>query len=208
MLEKHAFRFWTAQEVFVAFLPALTVFAIIAFQPKVGPDGDSYWHIAAGNWMIEHGEVLRSDPFSYTFAGAPWNAHEWLSEVVFAAVNQAVGWHGLYLLMALFGAATAFLLVRTLLRYLDPVPAFIALQLALVNVVLVAQVRPQFLILPILVLWISELLAARSEQRAPGWILIPLMVLWVNLHGSFMLGLALIAPFALEALIAARGKRL
>jgi hypothetical protein len=48
---------------------------------------------------------------------------------------------------------------------------------------------------------LSELLEAHRRGRSPGWVLLPLMVVWANLHGSFILGLALIGPFALEALI-------
>jgi len=43
-------------------------------------DPDSYWHLAAGRWIIEHRTIPTTDPFSWTFAGSPWLAHEWLSE--------------------------------------------------------------------------------------------------------------------------------
>ena len=51
---------------------ALAAFAIVLFVPAVLGDGDTYWHIAAGRWMLDNQAVLRIDPFSYTFAGHPW----------------------------------------------------------------------------------------------------------------------------------------
>ena len=39
-------------------------------------DPDTYWHIAAGRWMLAHHSIPTVDPFSYTFLGAPWTAHE------------------------------------------------------------------------------------------------------------------------------------
>lgn len=47
-----------------AFLAALAVFAVTAFAPGVLNDGDTYWHIAAGQWMLAHHSVLSTDPFS------------------------------------------------------------------------------------------------------------------------------------------------
>jgi hypothetical protein len=193
----------TAQQLFVAFVPALVLFGLIAFAPSVIPDGDPYWHIAAGNWILTHGAVPTTDPFSHTLPNAPWTAHEWLSEIILATSYQLGGWSGLHLLVAVAAMATAFLLARELLKYLDPIPALIVLQFALANVVVVAHARPQFLTFPIMVVWLGQLIEARRQDRAPHWTLLPLMVLWANMHGSFILGLALIGPFALEAALAA-----
>ncbi|MCW2275927.1 hypothetical protein GJ654_16565 [Rhodoblastus acidophilus] len=44
---------------------------------------------------------------------------------------------------------------------------------------------------------------AAEEVRTPPWWSLALMVFWTNLHGSFLIGLALIAPFALEAFLRA-----
>jgi hypothetical protein len=66
--------------------------------------------------------------------------------------------------------------------------------------------RPHILALPLLALWADALFAAREADRAPPIVLVALMALWANLHGGFAFGLALIAPLALEALLAAAPK--
>ena len=36
---------------------ALAIFAICAFSPAVLNDSDTWWHIAAGDWMLAHRAV-------------------------------------------------------------------------------------------------------------------------------------------------------
>ena len=35
-------------------------------------DPDFFWHLTAGQWMADHGQVPSTDPFSFTWAGQPW----------------------------------------------------------------------------------------------------------------------------------------
>lgn len=185
-------------------IAALSVFALALFAPQILNDGDTYWHLAAGERMLAERQVLRTDPFSFTRFGAAWHAHEWLSEILMAAAFRAAGWSGVTLLFAgAAGLATA-LLARHLSRWLDPLPCLIALTLAIGMLAPSFLARPHLLTLPLLELWTAGLLIARAESRAPRYALLPLMALWANLHGSFVLGLALIAPFALEAAIEAK----
>src|SRR6185437_1766117 len=66
--------------------------AALSFAPQVLNDADTFWHLAAGRWMIANGAIPATDPFSYTFAGRPWVAHEWLSEVGMAGSYAIAGW--------------------------------------------------------------------------------------------------------------------
>ena len=183
-------------------IPAILAFAVTLFAPQVMSDGDSYWHVAAGQWMLDHHQVIRTDSFSYTFAGKPWDTHEWLSEVVMALAYRAAGWAGV---LALTGAAAASIMGLTaqrLTRSLTLTGTVLALALVAACLAPNLLARPHFLALPFLMLWTGALLDARAQGRAPslGWL--ALMVLWANAHGSFLFGLALICPFALEALLA------
>jgi len=44
-------------------------------------DSDTGWHIRNGESIIATAQLPRVDPFSYTHAGQPWFAWEWLSDV-------------------------------------------------------------------------------------------------------------------------------
>src|SRR5215468_6029452 len=85
----------------VRFLPSLTDFAILmpmAFlfgrmngvKTLLG-DCDTGWHIRTGEWILANGWVPMRDIFSFSKAGAPWYAWEWLSDVLFAKITQFGG---------------------------------------------------------------------------------------------------------------------
>jgi hypothetical protein len=189
----------------VVLLPALLAAAVVLFAPQAMNDGDTLWHVAAGQWMLDHRQVIRTDVFSYTFAGRPWHAHEWLGEVLMALAWRAAGWSGVALLGAAAAAGAVGLLGRELVRRLDPVPALAALIVAAGCLAPSLVLRPHLLVLPLVVLWTGRLLDARARGRAPslGWAL--LMTLWANAHASVLFGLVLAGPFALEAVVEARG---
>lgn len=176
---------------------------LAALSAKVLNDGDTWWHVAAGQLMIARRSVIHTDPFSYTFAGAPWRTHEWLAQVLLGGAFDMGGWSAVVILTAGAAGLTAWLLARDLGRWLDGVPLLCLLVVGLALGTGSLLARPHILALPILEVWTAELVRARAEDRAPRWIVLPLMALWANLHGSFMFGLALVAPFALEALLAA-----
>ena len=68
---------------------AVFLFTLAAFSPQVLGDGDTWSHVATGEWIIAHGSAPHADPFSHSMAGAPWTAHEWLSEVLLALAFRA-----------------------------------------------------------------------------------------------------------------------
>ncbi len=186
---------------------ALLAFAALAFAPKILNDGDTFWHVRAGEWMLDHRAILAFDPFSYTFAGKPWTTHEWLSEIVFALAFRGADWSGIMLLSAAAFAATAGLLAWHLSRFLPRGAVLVVTVLALAATAASLLARPHLLALPLLELWTAELVIARNENRVPSLALLPLMALWANLHASFAAGLGLVAVFGIEATFASRETR-
>jgi hypothetical protein len=180
----------------------LIVYAQLCFSgTSLLKDGDTYWHIAVGRFIIDHRAIPFRDPFSYTMAGTLWSSHEWLSEIVLAFVYDAMGWRGVIMLTALCAAIAFAVLARTLLRFLEPIYAIPAVIAALPMAHVLA--RPHSLALPLLTLWVAGLVAARAQERPPSKWMLAAMVLWANLHGGFTLGLVLAALFAAEAVLSA-----
>ncbi len=184
-------------------LIAAVAFIVLAGRPELLRDPDSYWHIATGRWIFEHGTVPVVDVFSYTLQGSPWTAHEWLSEVVLAGTFNLAGWTGVVSLTAAAIALAFAMLARFLLRYLQPVHMLIvaALSAGLLAPHLLA--RPHILVAPIMVAWSIGIAEARERESAPPWWFALLIVLWANMHASFLIGLALAGAFAIEAVLAA-----
>lgn len=170
-------------------------------------DGDVSWHIATGQWIIAHGQVPRTDPFSFTMSGQPWIAYEWLAEVIYAAGFNLADHAGV---AAIVVAALMILhwIVFALLRgRVGPAAmllAFMAMDIVLAPFILA---RPHVLVWPILAGWTAGLLRARDQSRAPPWALALLMLLWANMHGSYVIGFVIAGACALDALIAARWDR-
>lgn len=178
---------------------ALLAVALVCALRAVLDDGDTYTHIAAGQWMLDHQMVLRSDPFSATFVGQPWEAHEWLSEVLLGVAHRVAGLTGVVLLTAAAVGVTFGNLARHIGRWCGWRETMLLTTAALMCVMPSILARPHVLALPLLEAWVAGLLIAREEHRPPSWWLLPSMAVWANLHGSFAFGIAVGGVFAAEA---------
>lgn len=187
---------------FAVAMLALAVFILLALAPQLYNDGDTGWHLVAGRLIMATGDVPVTDPFSYTFAGKPWLAHEWLAEVVMAAAYGAGGWSGLSLLFAGAMATLVLIIGAEVARHLRAAPTLIVLILVLFALAPAILARPHVLAWPLLAGWTLLLLRARAAGRAPPLAAAIIMLVWANLHASFIFGLAVAGLFGLEALIA------
>lgn len=192
--------FGVSWPLLVAFLTLLGVLGNIRFNAVLA-DGDTYWHLAVGRWMIEHQAVPQSDPFSHSMPGVAWTAHEWLSELLLTGVHQAAGWAGLVVLVALVFAGTLAYLMRFLLARMEPVHALLFTAFAAGMMMSHLLARPHILVWPVLAVWVGTLVNAGEKGHNPPWCLLLLMVLWANLHGSFTLGITLGSALALDAVL-------
>lgn len=184
----------------IAAVSVLAILGGVRFDAVLG-DPDTYWHLAAGRWILDHGAVPLADPFSHSLPGAPWIAHEWLAEVILASIFRLTGWSGLVVAAALSFAATLAYLNRFLLARLEPVHALLFTVLAASMLTGHLLARPHILVWPLLAIWVGKLVDAGEQGLRPPWELLPLMAVWANLHGSFSLGLALGGALALDAVL-------
>ena len=173
--------------------------ALLGSSATIFNDGDVSWHIATGQWIIDHRAIPHTDPFSFTWSGRPWVPIEWLAEMIYASAYRLAGYAGVAALvtaalMALH--ATVFLNASRWVRVsLLPV---VAMDFALIPML---SARPHVLTWPLLAFWTWLMLRAREQDRAPPLIAAALMTVWANLHGGFVFGLAIAASFGLEALV-------
>lgn len=183
------------------------IFAWLVFGQSIFNDGDTSWHLASGRLILDTRAIPHTDPFSFTFAGHAWTAHEWLAEVAMALVDRIAGWAGVAVLFAGAIAIALGLVARELLRALPLRYAMLAVAFLVAVLAPFILARPHVLTWPIFVLWLLALLKARDEHRAPslGWA--AMMVVWANLHASYLIGIGIAAVFALEALIEEKDKR-
>jgi len=166
-------------------------------------DPDTMWQITVGQWIIDHRAVPETDVYSFTMRGQPWISTQWLAQVLFAKAYAIAGWSGPVVLAASAIAATFALLAKFLSRRLSESTTLVFIAAALALTVPHLLARPHVLALPLMVMWVGELIAAADRRGAPSLWLLPLMALWANLHGGFVFGLMLVVPIALDAVVSA-----
>ena len=187
------------------FVAVLLIPAVLGSSLMIFNDGDVSWHIATGQWIIDHRAIPTTDPFSFTWVGKPWVPIEWLAEVIYAAAFRAAGYSGVAALVTAALIALHAVVYMNAARWIRPaLLPIVAMDFALIPMLLA---RPHVLTWPLLAFWTWLMLKARDEDRAPPIYAALLMALWANLHGGFVFGLAIAAAFGLEALVAAEDKK-
>ena len=191
-----------AKYYLIVLTAALLIPAALGSSKSIFNDGDVSWHIATGQWILAHGQIPRTDPFSFTWAGKPWVPIEWLAETIMASTYRFAGYSGISALATAALIALHAVIVCNATRFVRPLAALgaiIAMDVVLIPMMLA---RPHLLAWALLAFWTSLIVRARQKGRAPPLAAALLMVVWTNLHGSFVIGLVVAAAFGLEALLA------
>ena len=175
----------------LVFLVSLCLIFIMAARAPV--DSDLWWHLTAGRETIQLGHPILVDRMSFTRAGAAWENHSWLGEVILYLVYQGGGSLLLCGLVALLAAGSMGFVYATMTGP-GMLRAFLTL-FAAVTAALVWTPRPELfsLVLFGVVLYILYLFKWKKRDRL--WMLIPIFILWSNLHGGYVLGLLLIGAY-------------
>src|SRR4029079_4760703 len=93
-------RFFLPRIEYILFIAIF--WGIVANGPRIlNFDGDLPRHILTGNLILQTYHVSTTDIFSFRTTGYPSFPHEWLSQVMFAAVYDWLGLDGIVLLCAL-----------------------------------------------------------------------------------------------------------
>jgi hypothetical protein len=170
-------------------------------------DNDLWGHLLAGGDILARGAIPRVDPYSYTVAGQPWVNHEWLSQVVLAAVYRGGGAPAL--LLCKFAVATAtFLAVFKSVRDRAPLPHIWG-GVGLLAIAVLARgfaIRPQIFTYGGAALTLALLDHYGRGRRHVLWLFPVLFAVWANMHGGFVLGLAIFGAFASARVLVAAGR--
>jgi hypothetical protein len=186
-----AARGLTLDQVWVA--AALILLALRPLLTPIPPH-DFWWHLATGRAIVAHGQIPLVDSFSYTRAGEPFFNQSWLAQLLMYALYSAGGLPLLLIVQSLVIVAAYGMLLRLCIIRSGRLRLSVAL-LLLTTMPLSFDnwtVRPQTYALPLFAAYLTVLTEYRLGRARRLWLLPLLMVVWVNVHGSFVLGLALI----------------
>jgi hypothetical protein len=144
-------------------------------------DSDAGWHIRNGETILTTRTVPHTDPYSFTRAGQPWFAWEWLSDLIDGALHRLGGLNAVALFYA---AAIAF-----------GVWLWFHLHWQLGGNFLIACAMAPLLLTTCSIHWLAR-------PHVLGWLFVlwsmfpaslvqtaVMTLLWANIHPSFLLGL-------------------
>jgi hypothetical protein len=191
-------KFARQEKTFRRLLILILLYLIPVFgsmKPVIDPD--LWWHLRTGQWIIGHGAVPWTDPFSIYGAGKSWIAYSWLFEILVYGFYQSFGLIGILLFTITLSLIIAVAL-HALVRRFEPrfVPAAAITALGLGAMVPLMNPRPWLFSILFFIIEIDILLEVRQTGRTRRLLLLPpLFLIWANTHiqvvyGLFVLGIA------------------
>jgi len=183
--------------------------ALMALGPdRMFRDPGTFWHTVVGEQILQTGRLPNADSFSYTHAGQPWIAQQWLGEIAMAMIHRIAGLDGLLLGAAtLLSALFTWLAVR-LVRGGAPWPVtgvFVLLVIGASSYHFIP--RPHLATMALMALAFAIFVDVESGRAAARrlFLIPPIMVVWTNTHGGALGGLATVVAVLLAWLLAPRG---
>ncbi len=185
-------------------LPGSVVAVAAALSLRRLDDFDTWWHLAAGRWIVNEGSVPSTDTLSFTVPDHAWTNLQWLYDVCLYALYSVGGETALVVAAAAGFTIAIWLCLRVALLKLGEVPAAL---LTLWGVLVLEErfiIRPEMVSFPLLALTIWLLVTAGRDSGRRLWMLAPLMVVWVNSHSLFVIGMAAIGGVTVGVLLERR----
>ena len=178
----------------IVFILLATLVPLALQKPMLNSDGDLARHLRHGQYMLEHGELIRADPFSFTRPGAPFIGFEYGSQLLYALAERVGGLPGVAILAGLLIALTYALLTGFMLSHrVDPLLACVTLALAIALGAEHWTARPHLFSSLAVVILLAML--GRRSRRGAALTTAVLFVVWANIHGGFVYGWILIALY-------------
>lgn len=166
------------------------VFAFL-FASRPLSDGDFWWHLKTGEYIVHNFSIPRLDFYSFTNPGKHWVAHEWLSEVIFYVVYSRLGFNTLIFIFTVLTVLSFWVVFRR-----SQTHVFIkgvAVLLSVWSILPTIGVRPRTFTLLFAAIYIAVLHQfVRHKETKAIWWFVPMMIVWVNLHAGYLIGLVLI----------------
>ena len=181
-----------------AFVVYVICLAVFQFSENTA-DPDLWGHVLYGEHLLQTGNLMRTDPYSWTAPGHEWVNHEVLAEVAIALSFRALGGTGLLLLKMAAGLVTFFIALSIATRRMNEKTRLAAWAFGAVAVVEISSgfaARPQIFTALGLAgeLWILR----QIHHGRRGWALAlpPLFALWINTHGGVLAGMIVLVAAA------------
>lgn len=194
-----------------AFFAASWLVLGAAGSSRMFQDSGVFWHLLTGARILSRG-LPHEDWLTFTHAGKPWIAHQWLAELGMTLLHRAGGYDALLVgASGLVAALFTWLLQRLVSRGVQVRWAILLTALALMVSAGSLHMRPLLLSMAFFActyVGLVDVESGRLGVRGLGW-LVPLFVVWANCHGAVLGGICslwLAAVFWLALWLLGRGQ--
>ena len=191
----------------IPWLPAVLIMVGAGLVSASHIAGDSWLSLVGGREIVQHG-LPSQDTLSSLGHGRAWTDEEWLSQLVFYAA-YTVGGLGAVMVVGRIAVTIGELVALGVAgaRRSSSLSVGLALLMAFALLGSRSEVRAQLLAEPLfaLVLWLLVDEVRRPTRRAL-WAAPLILLVWANLHGSVLLGSALVL-LAMAFVAAQRSRR-
>ena len=177
----------------MALVAILGAIAIVALAPRL--DTDFWWHLKDGQYIALNHIVPSRDFMSFTMAGHAWTDHEWLAEVGIYGLFRGFGlWGPIGFFAAAIAATFSMVYLRMRELRVQQVLALFIMAAAFMTSSASWGPRIQMMTLLFLSSYLLLLDRFRRTRDLRLFLFFPaIMLLWANVHGGFVLGLAVLA---------------
>lgn len=196
----------------IAILPWVLFFALAIFLLQNSfsySDSDLGWHLRVGSEILASGQAPTIDHYNYTLSGQGWVDHEWLLNYGMAVIFSRTSFLGLHLFFLFIIAVAIFFVWRRIFNFSlfskSDSALFVGIFACLSLGLFASRPHLGLRVQEVGLMFLSILFFLFSHfSRYRFWFLsLPLIfMLWANLHGSFLLGLALLFAYCLYACLA------
>ena len=198
---KRAFdRIFSRHLMNISILVALPVIFTVSLNPSRESlrDPDIWWHLADARQLMTTHHFIWTEANSFTVGGKPWVNPEWLGELPFWFGYQTLHLRGIYYVEWIVICANLIFLYWRGYRLSGHAGAAwwaAALAFLLISV----NTGPRTIAIAYLAMSAELTILESADRGKTGtlWLLPPIFALWVNLHGSWLIGLALFVLYIL-----------
>ena len=189
-----------AQALLLAVLFAIPT--LLCLYASTVSDPDIWWHLRAGDWMLQHHAVPRVDPFSTFGAGKPWVSYSWLYELVVIKLFARLGLAGIVLYTTAMVLAITVAMYHLIKRQLADFNLAVLLTfVASLSFERLYSPRPWHFTILFFVLVVDIVMHARRSGNKRELLWLPVIfALWANLHIQFIDGLLVLGLALAEAI--------
>ncbi len=185
----------------VVFPLLLFVFAFIFTFNNIF-EGDTFWHLKLGQYILQTHSFPFHDVFSYTFAGMRIYPVEWLFEVTLYAIYSLSGIAGIIVIKSVVAGLTSVVLYLSFEHY--KINRYIGLVIIACIFVPAGSYfvdRPQILTYLGIALLAFITSLPDIDKRKTLWLIPFIMLVWVNMHPGVVFGIIFLSAWLMEAFI-------